>query len=208
MNTAALIGGLIIVALAARRPREAAALAAMGLAACAVSVALYYRDFLGMVLDMLPRIAHGASRAPSRYPVRPYLEVVVERTRDFFGVVTPVLAAAGFVLLLRDGHTTRPAARVASTEARRWLLLSWLAAYLLLLAGRARVPDVFLHGHETLLATPLFALAAGEALAALAGRPSPRTAGRLAAALLVIFLTVMGFRDQWAALAAQMGNAL
>jgi hypothetical protein len=66
------------------------------------------------------------------------------------------------------------------------------------------MPDVFLHGHETLLVTPLVCLAAGHALA-LAARHS--RAGRLAAAAVVAVLAVQGLAGQWQAIAAQLGNA-
>jgi hypothetical protein len=83
-------------------------------------------------------------------------------------------------------------------------VLGWLGAYALLLAGRAKLPDVFLHGHETLLVTPLVCLAAGEALTALARRSR---AGRLAAAALVAALALQGAHGQWQAVAAQLENA-
>jgi hypothetical protein len=87
---------------------------------------------------------------------------------------------------------------------RRGLLLAWLAAYALLLLGRARMPDVFLHGHETLLVTPVVCLAAGHALALVARRSR---AGRLAAAAVVVVLALQGLGGQWQAIAAQLGNA-
>ena len=66
------------------------------------------------------------------------------------------------------------------------------------------MPDVFLHGHETLLVTPLFCLAAGHALALVSRRSR---AGRLAAVVVVAFLAVQGLTGQWQAVAAQLGNA-
>jgi hypothetical protein len=171
--------------------RGGVAVLAMGLLGSAVSVALYYRDFLPMLFDVLSRIG-GAEAAPSRYPVQPFLSVAAARSYDFFGVVYPPLALAGLAsLLLRAGG--------------RSLLLAWASTYLLLLLGRARVPDVFLHGHETLLATPLVCLAAGQSLAALwqAGR-----IGRFATASLLLFLAFQGVRLQWLALQAQFANAL
>ena len=82
--------------------------------------------------------------------------------------------------------------------------MAWILAYALLLLGRARVPDVFLHGHETLFVTPLVCLAAGEALARL-GRLGAW--GRAGAAALLGLLALQGLGAQWAALAAQLGNA-
>ena len=200
MNTAVLVLALILWALVRRRPVEAGVLAAMGLAAAVVAVALYYRDFLGMALDLVPRVAQGAAHAPSRYPVQPFWLVAYERTRDFFDTVYPILAAGGLALMWREPV---PEAAV-STTARRWLLVGWLGAYLLLLAGRAKAPDVFLHGHETLLVTPLVCLAAGEALSRLARHSR---AGWWTAAALVAFLAAQGALGQWRAIAEQLGNA-
>jgi hypothetical protein len=82
--------------------------------------------------------------------------------------------------------------------------LAWVLAYALLLLGRARVPDVFLHGHETLFATPLVCLAAGHALGALARGPAWR---RVAAAIVLAVLAAQGLHAQWASIAAQLANA-
>jgi hypothetical protein len=204
MNTAALVLSLVLVALARRRPADALAVAAMGLAGAIVAVALYYRDFLGMVADLVPRVAAGAAHAPSRYEVQPFLSVAYARTRDFFDTVYPILAAAGLALLWREETGLEAAPAAAAPSTRRWLLLGWLGAYALLLLGRARVPDVFLHGHETLLVTPLVCLAAGEALSRLGLRSR---AGWWTAAALVAFLAVQGVHGQWQAVADQLGNA-
>jgi hypothetical protein len=153
-----------------------------------------------MVIDLVPRVAQGAAQAPSRYPVQPFWRVAYERTRDFFDTVYPILAAAGLALLWREPVPEGP----VSIAARRWLLVGWLGAYVLLLAGRAKAPDVFLHGHETLLVTPLVCLAAGVALSWLARRSRPAW---LAAAALVAFLAVQGALGQWHAIAEQLGNA-
>jgi hypothetical protein len=197
MNSAALVLSLIVAALALRRPADAARIAAVGLAGAAVALVLYYRDFLGMVLDVVPR-AVGQAGAPvaSRYPVESFWPVAWARTHDFFDGFYPALAVAGLVLLWRsreEGETTR-----------RWLMTAWLGADALLLLGRAKVPDVFLHGHETLLVTPLVCLAAGHALACL--RRVSR-AGRWAGNALVAVLAAQGLYGQWCALADQLGNA-
>jgi hypothetical protein len=186
----------VLAAAEAVRRREArllqsAALLAMGLAGSLVSVLAYYRDFLPMVAGLL---SHAASRDPaaaSVHPVQGFFEVAYSRTRDFFDGLYPVLSAAGLTVLLRSG-------RGAS------LLAAWLLTYLLLLLGRARMPDVFLHGHETLFLTPLVCLATGEALATLAGRGR---GGRIAAVALGGALAVQGLAWQWRALAEQLGNA-
>jgi hypothetical protein len=172
------------------RVRRGAWILAMGLLASAIAVALYYRDFLGMFLDVIPRVG-GAHGAASRYPIQSWLSVTFERTRDFFDTVYPLLALAGLYLLRR--------------AAGFRVLLAWAIAYLLLLLGRAKVPDVFLHGHETLLVTPLVCLAAGEALSRL--WKSGRT-GQWCAAAVLAFLAVQGLRGQWQALADQLFNAL
>jgi hypothetical protein len=203
MNTAALIAALMVAALVRRRPAEAGELAAMGLLGATVAFALYYRDFLGMVTDVLPRAVGQGAASVSRYPVQSFWRVAFERTRDFFDTLYPVLAAAGLVALCRGVGTSRAKVSV-SAEWRRGLLLAWLAAYALLLLGRARIPDVFLHGHETLLVTPLVCLAAGHALALVARRSR---AGRLAAAGVVAALAVQGLIGQWQAVAAQLANA-
>ena len=103
-----------------------------------------------------------------------------------------------------------PARRAAERRRARWpvrtrLVAAWLITYALLLLGRARLPDLFLHGHETLLVTPLVCLASGETLAALARRGGARR--RVAAAILLLFLAVQGLAWQWRALADQLGNA-
>jgi hypothetical protein len=119
--------------------------------------------------------------------------------------VYPLLAAGGLRVLLRRAPEAPPGQPPAATfEARRWLLLAWLGAYALLLVGRARVPDVFLHGHETLLVTPLVCLAAGEALSWMARRSR---AGWWTAAALMALLAVQGAYGQWQAVADQLGNA-
>jgi hypothetical protein len=173
------------------RPGHAAAVVGMGLAGSLVSVLVYYRDFLPMVIDVAARAAGGGGAPASVYPVQSFLVVAYSRTRDFFDGVYPVLSAAGLVLLFRRGRGVS-------------LLAAWLATYLLLLLGRAKVPDVFLHGHETLFVTPLVCLAAGEALAALAARGR---AGRAAAVIVGAALAVQGLVWQWRALAEQLGNA-
>ena len=66
------------------------------------------------------------------------------------------------------------------------------------------MPDVFLHGHETLFVTPLVCLAAGQALATLA---SHGRAARAAALVLGGSLALQGLAWQWHALADQLGNA-
>jgi hypothetical protein len=191
INTGVFVASLAVVVAIARSPgrlKAAAAVLLMGLVGAAASVLAYYRDFLAMAGDVTHRAATGGGA--SHYPVQSWWAVAYGRTRDFFDGVYPVLAAAGLFLLRR--------AREAP------VLMAWVLAYALLLLGRARMPDVFLHGHETLFVTPLVCLAAGEALARL-GRLGPW--GRAGAAALLAFLAVQGLLAQWGAIAAQLGNA-
>lgn len=190
INTAVFMSALaLMVAVAGSPPRLKAAAAVLGMGALGalISVAAYYRDFLPMAGEVARRAALGGGG--SHYPVGSWWSVAYGRTRDFFDGVYPLLAAAGLSALRH--------VRAAP------VLFAWTLAYALLLLGRARVPDVFLHGHETLFVTPLVCLAAAEALARLA-RLGPW--GRAGAAGLVAFLAVQGLLAQWAALAAQLGN--
>lgn len=173
-----------------RLPR-AVALLTMALAGSLVSVVVYYRDFLPMVVDVLSHAASRGGQAASVHPVQGFFLVAYSRTRDFFDGVYPVLTAAGLVILFRSRRGTS-------------LLAAWVATYALLLLGRARVPDVFLHGHETLFFTPLVCLASGQALSDLALRGR---AARAAALVLAAILAVQGFAWQWRAVADQLGNA-
>jgi hypothetical protein len=171
--------------------RAALRVLAMGLFGSALAVAVYYRDFLDMLVDVAGRIAGTTAGGGSVYPVQSFFSVAWERTHSFFDGIYPLLAAAGFWLLRRQA------------SARR-LLLAWTGAYVLLLFGRAKVPDLFTHGHETLFATPLFCLLAGEALGALWRRGAW---GRATAMGLAAILAVQGFMSQWRFVADQLGNA-
>ncbi len=189
-NVSLLIGALALLApwdAADDRVRRGLRILGMGLAGSLLAVLLYYRDFLGSASGLL---GHGAQGA-SRYPVESFFALSYERTRDFFGAVYPGLALAGLALTWR--------------RSGRGLLLAWLASYFLLLLLRAKLPDVFRYGHETLWVTPLVCLASGEALSRLAaGGPLRRG---LAAALLA-FLAFQGLQGQRDALTEQLGNAL
>ncbi len=201
INVGVLVAVLAAVTAIAGRRKAALAILAMGVAGSAVAVALYYRDFLPMVADVGARIGGGAARTPSRYPVQSFWLVAYGRTRDFFDGVYPILAALGIALLCRDRGGVGGEGR---WPVRARLIAAWLVTYALLLLGRARVPDLFLHGHETLLVTPLVCLAAGETLAALARRGGGR---RVAAAILLAGLAIQGLAWQWRALADQLQNA-
>lgn len=166
---------------------------AIGLCGAVVAVVLYYRDFLGSVTALAPRIvAAGGAPTASRYPVESWLALTYARTRDFFGWTLTPLAVAGLVLALRRARS-------------RVVLAAWLATYLLLLLLRAKIPDVFRYGHETLLATPLVCLAAGESLAAL---DAPGGLRRAAGWALLAAVAAEGLVLQWRAVADQLANAL
>ena len=200
INISVLVVALAGLTLIAGRRREALAILAMGAAGSAIAFAAYYRDFLPMVADVASRILAGAARAPSRYPIQSFWAVAYGRTRDFFDGVYPVLAALGMVVLCRRAT---PAAETA-WPVRTRLVAAWLLTYALLLLGRARVPDLFLHGHETLLVTPLVCLAAGQALATLARAGGVR---RITAGILLTLLVAQGLAWQWRAISEQLGNA-
>jgi hypothetical protein len=191
INTGVFVVSLAVVCAVLGSPprwRTVLGLLAMGALGAMASVLLYYRDFLGMAADVAQR-ATGGGRA-SHYPVQSWWSVAYGRTRAFFDHAYPPLAAGGLYLLRH--------ARAAP------VLFAWVLAYALLLLGRARVPDVFLHGHETLFVTPLVCLAAGQVLAWAWTLGGWR---RLVAGAALAFLAVQGLYGQWTALAAQIGNA-
>jgi hypothetical protein len=148
-----------------------------------LALALFYRGFVAMVLDLVLRVGGGAEGAEPRYPVRGFFEIAFERTRAFFGWVYPLLAAIGL------GALWTP------------ITWAWLGTYLVLLLGRAKLPDVFLHGHETLFLTPLVCLAAGAVLGRFWDRG--RWQRWLSVGLLGL-LTVEGLASQWQAVTAQL----
>jgi hypothetical protein len=169
-----------------RRPRTAALLLGLGLAGSGLSVILYYRDFL------VSAVAALGSGGPSQYPVVGWLALTYARSRDFFGWSYPPLALVGLAVLLRR-------------RSGRALWLAWAATYLALLLLRAKVPDIFRYGHETLFVTPLVCLAAGACLDVL------WTAGgwrRAVGAALVLGLAADGLVRQAQAIADQLANAL
>ena len=185
---------MALLLLVTKQPRQAAALIAVGMAGAMLSLALYYGRFLDMVVDVLPQLGKtGAEPSARNYETQSFIAVTYARTRDFFDGVLPVLTLAGLFMVL--GRTRRHAV----------FLVGWGLAYLLLLAGRAKLPDIFLHGHETTLVTPLVCLLAGAALLGLARR------GRSAvvlAGLSFAYVAAWGVLIQWRAFAAQLHNAL
>lgn len=192
VNLSLLVGVLALLTGMAVGWRRGLGLLAMGLVGSVVSVALYYRDFLPMASEVAGRVVSHTGGAASRYPIQSWLAVSYGRTADFFDHVYPVLAVVGMVALWRRGKAGL-------------VLAAWVLTYFLLLLGRAKAPDIFLHGHETLLLTPLVCLASGEALAQLAGRG---LWGRAGAGLAFGFLAAQGLWLQWRSIADQLANAL
>lgn len=178
----------LTAALPPRRPREGLRLLLLGLAGAAIAVGLYYRDFL-LPLLALPGQARGAEPV---YAPMGFIELLLRRTRAFFDGVHPLLALAGLGLVLRRRGPVPFA-------------LAWLGSFLVLILLRAKLPDVFRYGHETLFVTPLVCLLSAVSLGELSGRG--RT-GRWLAALLAAFLVVQGAVLQWRALGEQLANAL
>ena len=181
-------------------PTGRARATALGVAECLAAFGafvLYYRHFVTDVLGLIGRLAGtgggsaGASAA-SVYPVEGFWTVFLERTGSFFAWPYLLLAGIGLVV-----------SRKRMKE--KGLLATWGLAYVVLILLRARIPDVFRYGHETLLVTPLVCLAAGESLAALTGAGRVR---RVLGGVLLAALALEGFALQWRAVAEQLGNAL
>ena len=170
-------------------PRAGRAVATILASGSMLSVLLYYRDFMGMALDLAPRALGAVPGVESLYPIRGFIEVSYERTRSFFGGIYPVLAAAGLWLVARRGNPSALG------------LGAWAGAYCLLLFGRAKAPDVFLRGHEALFVTPLICLASGEALARLASGGVFR---KTLAWTLFLALAAQGLYLQYRSLAANL----
>jgi hypothetical protein len=179
-------------ALRASAPRIALAEALAAL----LAFALYYRHFVGDVLGLFGRLlglGPGAPGAPaSVYPVESFWAVLFERTNSFFGWPWILLALAG-LWLSGPGPARAPVVR------------AWGLTYLLLILLRARIPDVFRYGHETLFLTPLVAILAGSALI-LAWRKGG--AFRIASALAGAGLLVASGLAHWSAFREQLANAL
>jgi hypothetical protein len=156
---------------------------------------LYYRHFVGDVFGLAGRIlgvgAAGAGSTASVYPVESFWAVLLERTNTFFGWPWIGLAALGLWL---GGPSIRK-----SKMAQAWGL-----AYLVLLLLRARIPDVFRYGHETLFLTPLIAILAGSALVLAFRRGGGWRIGSVAAGLV---LSAASFWQQWLAFSEQLSNA-
>lgn len=168
---------------------------AEGLAAI-LAFALYYHHFVGDVAGLFGRLlglgTGAAGSAVSVYPIESFWGLLFERTQSFFG--WPYVGL--FVLGLWW---------VGSAAWRHWILPAWGLTYLALILLRAKIPDVFRYGHETLFLTPMVGLLAGSALI-LAHR---RGGGaRLAVWAVGIPLAAVSLWQQLRAVAEQLGNAL
>ena len=173
------------------RRRLALRVLGMGAVGGLIAFALFYRDFLPMVVDVSSRMLGGVA-AESRYPLTGFFETTAKRSYEFFGLLYPALAAVGLGLMF-------------VRKAPRLVFSTWILTYFLLLLGRAKIPDIFLHGHETLFLTPFICITSAVLLAELLHRGGAR---RVVGAGILLVLTVVGFWQQWGYFADQMANAL
>lgn len=197
VNEVVFMGVLVALCLL---PDRAARASAAGLTLAETGAALgafllYYRHFVGDVFSLGGRIlglgAPGASASASVYPVESFWAVLIERTQSFFG--WPYLSLAILGLWLGG-------AQIRESKVIR----AWGIAYLILILLRARIPDVFRYGHETLFLTPLMALLAGTALVV-----SYRRQGkwRMGAIIAGAALLTSSLWEQWRSISDQLGNA-
>lgn len=167
--------------------------------AALVAFAVYYRHFVGDVFGLAARItglggAGPLAPAQSVYAVQGFGTVLLERTNAYFGWSWMLLALAAFAV----GPRARDLRRSA-------FLQSWGLAFLALIFLRARIPDVFRYGHETLFLAPLIAILAGSTVLGLVGRSGTlRALGWLTAGAMV----AVSLREQGLAFAEQFSNAL
>ncbi len=165
-------------------------------AAALCAFVLYYRHFVGDVVGLAGRIlgsGNGAGApASSVYPIETFWSLLSERTETFFGWPWMVLALLGLGL-------------AGAPALRSRILPAWVLAYLALILLRARIPDVFRYGHETLFLTPLVALLAGTALVLCYRRGGVL---RLASVGSGLLLCAVSFQEQWLSVSDQLRNAL
>ncbi|MEO8362393.1 MAG: hypothetical protein ABI672_20365 [Vicinamibacteria bacterium] len=160
-----------------------------------LAFALYYRFFVGDVFGLAGRIVGmGAnpSAAVSVYPIESFWSVLLERSNTFFGWAFLLLAVAGVVMV---------GARIAAAA----IVQAWIVTYLVLILLRAKVPDVFRYGHETLFLTPIVCLLAGSALILMWQRGR---VWRLASCLVGLVFSMVCLVEQVRAVADQLANAL
>ena len=174
INISLFVAGLAVLAVFfAGEHRRQLALRVLGMGAVGglIAFAVFYRDFLPMVTDVTSRMVGGVA-AESRYPITGFFETTAKRSYEFFGLLYPLLAAVGLGLMF-------------VRRVPRLVFSAWILTYFLLLLGRAKIPDVFLHGHETLFLTPFVCITSAVLLAELLHRGGAR---RLAGAGILLAL--------------------
>ena len=198
VNEGVFMGVLVVLCLLSDRADRASGMGLMAAEAGAALAAflLYYRHFVGDVFSLGERVlglsGTGAGPAVSVYRVESFWAVLVERTNTFFGWPYLGLALLGLWL---SGSAVR--------ESK--VVRAWGAAYLVLILLRARIPDVFRYGHETLFLTPLIALLVGAALLLSFRRGG---AWRVFGVTSGLALLLASLWTQWLAISEQLGNAL
>jgi len=177
-----------------RSPRRVVAILGFGLLGSLLAFALYYRDFLGLVIDVVRLKASGAAVVASGDAASAgFIDTVTVSIQRFFPGLWALLGAIGIGLLIRRGGRQRA------------FLAAWAGSYVLLLLGRAKLPLFFQHPHEALFVAPLVCLGAGQAIADLGHRAGwPRALGLG----LFAVLAITGLVAQWDAFARQLANAL
>jgi hypothetical protein len=147
-----LVSGLVtvflaVVALAGReegRARKAGAILALGLLGSAVSLLLYYHDFVPGTLALARAVGPSVPGPQDGFAHRLFLGTGVTR---FFDTLWPLLALLGL-----------PLALARTSRLGRAVLLAWTLAWLSLTLVRATWHGVFRWNHDLLLLTPLLAL--------------------------------------------------
>lgn len=195
-------GVFVVVLLAILLAKGGRGLLAAGRVFAAEAVAsllaftLYYQFFVGDLFGLVGRIAglgsNSSAAAVSVYPIESFWSVLSERSHTFFGWVFLLLGLAGVVMV---------GARITASAIVR----AWIVTYLLLILMRAKVPDVFRYGHETLFLTPLVCLLAGSTLIMMWQRGS---VWRLISCLVGLVLSIVCMAEQVLAVADQLANAL
>ena len=133
----------------------------------------------------------GGASGQSVYPIESFWALLLERTDTFFGWPYVGLALLGLLLGGREVMKTR-------------IVPAWILTYLLLILLRAKVPDLFRYGHETLFVTPLVALLSGFTLIFAWRRGG---ALRFASVVAGLGLVIGSLGTQLIYLADQLGNA-
>jgi hypothetical protein len=168
-------------------------------AAALLAFALYYRHFVGDVFGLVSRlvtsramtVSGGGGATSSVYPIESFWAILFERTGSFFGWSWIALFAGGLLVSGRSPMTSL-------------VVPAWGMTYLALILLRAKIPDVFRYGHETLFVAPLICIFAGAAFIA-----GLRKGGmlRLLSVLGLAALVAVSAGEQWRAVAAQLANA-